>query len=88
MLASVYGVVTDGALPLPDATVKLFDSAGLPYLHTLTNAAGEYTLTGIPAGTYSIAAAKDGYFMSSAAGNYLFGGVAAGQYLVKAKVSQ
>lgn len=28
--ASVYGTVTDGTLPLPNATVKLFDSLGIP----------------------------------------------------------
>lgn len=37
-LATVYGVVTDGAVPVADATVKLFDSAGLPYQHTMTDA--------------------------------------------------
>ena len=47
-LATVYGVVTDGTDPIPDATVKLFDSAGMPYQHTLTDASGAYSLTGIP----------------------------------------
>ena len=67
-LATVYGTVTDGTAPIADATVKLFDSAGLPYQHTVTAADGTYTLNGIPAGTYSIAAAKDGYRMSTAVG--------------------
>ncbi len=66
--ATLYGVVTDGALPVADATVKLFDSTGLPYQHTMTDAAGAYTLSGIPAGTYSLAAVKDGYLLSDAAG--------------------
>lgn len=61
-------MVTDGALPVADATVKLFDSTGLPYQHTMTDAAGAYTLSGIPAGTYSLAAVKDGYLLSDAAG--------------------
>ena len=74
VLASVYGVVKDGSVPIPDATVKLFDSTGLPYQHTITNAAGEYTLTSVPAGTYSIAAAKDGYRMSTAVGVTLSNG--------------
>ena len=39
-LATVYGVVTDGTAPIADATVKLFDSAGLPYQHTMTDASG------------------------------------------------
>lgn len=29
--ATVYGTVTDGTNPLPNATVKLFDSQGVPY---------------------------------------------------------
>lgn len=73
-LATVYGVVTDGTAPLADATVKLFDSAGQPYQHTLTDAAGAYTLTGIPAGTYSLAAVKEGYLLSDAAGVTLSAG--------------
>ena len=73
-LATVYGVVTDGTAPLADATVKLFDSAGQPYPHTLTDAAGAYTLTGIPAGTYSLAAVKEGYLLSDAAGVTLSAG--------------
>ena len=28
---TVYGTVTDGSVPIPDATVKLFDSTGMPY---------------------------------------------------------
>lgn len=66
--ATVYGVVTDGADPIADATVKLFDQAGLPYQHTMTDANGAYTLTGIPAGTYTLGAVKEGYRLSDAAG--------------------
>lgn len=66
--ATVFGVVTDGTLPVEGATVKLFDSAGLPFMHTITDAAGAYSLTGIPAGTYSLGAVKDGYRLSDAAG--------------------
>ena len=40
----------------------------------MTNAAGEYTMDGIPAGTYSIAAAKSGYLMSDALGVTLSAG--------------
>lgn len=68
VLATVYGTVTDGTAPIADATVKLFDKNGLPYQHTMTAADGTYTLNGIPAGTYSIAAVKDGYRMSTAVG--------------------
>lgn len=73
-LATVYGVVTDGTAPLANATVKLFDSAGLPYQHTMTDASGAYTLSGIPAGTYSLGAVKDGYLLSDAAGVTLSAG--------------
>lgn len=66
--ASVYGTVTDGTLPLPDATVKLFDSLGVPYQHTLTDASGAYTFSAVPAGTYSVGAVLSGYPMSSAVG--------------------
>jgi uncharacterized protein with FMN-binding domain len=66
--ATVYGVVTDGTDPIADATVKLFDSAGLPYKHTMTDATGAFSIAGIPAGTYSLGAVKDGYRLSDAAG--------------------
>lgn len=62
--ATVYGTVTDGTNPLPNATVKLFDSLGVPYRHVMTDVAGAYSLDNVPAGTYSIAAALDGYIMS------------------------
>lgn len=66
--ATVYGTVTDGTDPIPDATVKLFDTAGMPYKHTVTDANGEYSMSGIPAGTYTLGAVKDGYRLSDAAG--------------------
>ena len=64
--ATVYGVVTDGTAPIADATVKLFDNNGLPYKHTLTDASGAYSITGVPAGTYSLSAVKEGYLLSDA----------------------
>ena len=73
-LGTVYGVVTDGTNPIPDVTVKLFDSAGMPYQHTLTAADGSFTLSGIPAGTYSLGAVADGYRLSDAAGLTLTAG--------------
>lgn len=66
--ATVYGTVTDGATPLADATVKLFDSTGALFQHTLTDAAGQYTLNDVPAGTYTISAVKDGYLLSAPMG--------------------
>lgn len=72
--ATVYGVVLDGATPVADVTVKLFDSLGQPYQHTLTDATGAYSLDGIPAGTYSLAAVKTGYTLSDAVGVTLSSG--------------
>lgn len=66
--ATVYGIVTDGTLPLADAVVKLFDEKGVPFQHTLTNAEGEFVLENVPAGTYTLAAVKAGYRLSDAAG--------------------
>ena len=66
--ATVYGTVTDGTVPLADATVKLFDNTGAPFQHTLTDASGQYSLSNIPAGTYTISAVKDGYLLSDPMG--------------------
>ena len=66
--ATVSGTVTDGTAPLADATVKLFDAAGAPYQHTLTDAAGQYTFNDVPAGTYTISAVKEGYLLSDPVG--------------------
>ena len=68
--------MTDGTNPIPNATVKLFDSAGVPYKHTLTDADGAFSLSDIPAGTYSLAAVADGFRLSDAAGVTLADGAA------------
>lgn len=72
--ATVFGTVTDGTDPIPDATVKLFDSLGAPYQHTVTDENGAYTLEGIPAGTYTVAGVKDSYLLSDGAGVVLSSG--------------
>ena len=77
VLATVYGTVTDGTNPVPGATVKLFDSAGMPYQHTVTDLAGSYTLSGIPAGTYSIGAVSSDSRLSSLTGVTLSNGATA-----------
>ena len=66
--ATVYGIVSDGDNPIANATVKLFDSTGMPYKHVLTDNTGAFSITDIPAGTYSVAAVADGYRLSEAAG--------------------
>lgn len=73
--ATVYGVVSDGTTPIPNATVKLFDSTGMPYKHAITDETGAYTLSDVPAGTYSLAAVADGYRLSDAAGVTLTNGI-------------
>ena len=75
--ATVYGVVTDGTAPIADATVNLFDSTGMPYRHVLTDAAGAYSFSDIPTGTYSLGAVKEGYLLSDAAGVTLSSGATA-----------
>lgn len=72
--ATVFGTVTDGTDPIPDATVKLFDSLGAPYQHTVTDKNGAYILEGIPAGTYTVAGVKEGYLLSDSMGVILSGG--------------
>ena len=61
-------MVSDGVSPIPGATVKLFDSTGAPYKHTITDSAGAFSMTDVPEGTYSLAAVADGYRLSDAVG--------------------
>lgn len=72
---SITGTVTSGSLPLEGATVKLFDSAGQPYQHTLTDASGAFSFESVPAGTYSLAAVLEGYVLSPSAAVTELGGV-------------
>ncbi len=65
---TVYGVVTINGTPVPNATVKLFDSDGNPYKHTLTDAEGRYSMDGVPSGTYSITAVKSGCVLTQGIG--------------------
>ena len=64
---TVFGTVTDGTDPIPDATVKLFDSKGQPFQHTMTDAEGAYTLDGefafydVADGVYTVLASAEGY---------------------------
>ena len=46
----------------------------MPYQHTVTDSDGAYTLSGIPEGTYSLGAVKDGYRLSDLAGVTLSAG--------------
>ncbi len=64
--ATIFGKVSDESAAVEDAIVKVFDQSGKPYFHTLTDAAGDYTVDNLPAGTYSVAAVKEGYRLSVA----------------------
>ncbi len=62
---TIYGNVSDGTNPIPNATVKAFDNTGAPYAHTMTDTDGNYSLEGLLAGTYDVAVVCDGYIMSA-----------------------
>lgn len=59
------GTVTSGALPVAGAVVKLYDLTDTPVAHTNTNNSGQYNLSNIPVGSYSVVAIKDGYLLPS-----------------------
>lgn len=64
---TVTGVVYDTILlgnTVAGATVKLFTLGGAPVMHTASGANGQYTISGVPAGSYLLGAVKDGYLMS------------------------
>jgi hypothetical protein len=64
-LGSISGVVTDALTsnPLPTTTVRLYDavSNSAYATSTLTNQAGAYTLTNLPAGSYKVGFTRQGY---------------------------
>lgn len=62
----VSGTVVDTeGNPVPNATVKLNTATIQPYAHTSTNAQGKFTITKVAAGSYLIAAIKEGYLLST-----------------------
>ncbi len=70
--SSVTGTVTDdNGNPVPDATVKLFDKEGVPYLHTLTNELGQYTFTELNSDNYSVTVVKEGHVITLPYGFFL-----------------
>ena len=63
----IEGIVKDNSedeLAIEEATVSLQQDGGDP-LTTLTDASGHYAFIGVPAGTYSMSAEKDGYVSKS-----------------------
>lgn len=64
--ATISGRVQGGSGPLQGACASALGTSGTTgYGSTLTNAAGEYTITGLPAGTYKVR------FMACNAGSYV-----------------
>jgi Carboxypeptidase regulatory-like domain len=61
-LASVNGVVRDpsGAV-IPDAKITLRNEATAVELRTTTSSAGNYSITSVPAGTYTLIAEASGF---------------------------
>jgi hypothetical protein len=61
-LPCFYGVVkqTNGS-PLSNATVKVYPRSGFPPVTTKTGIDGYYVINGAAAGTFTLAAAKEGY---------------------------
>ena len=81
-LATVYGTVTDGTDPIPNATVKLFDSAGQAVAGCFV---GLYQVVTVGDVTQEVLVAVT---KTNTEGKYLFGGVTGGDYLVKAKLER
>ena len=65
---SVNGVVYYTTLltgnVVPGATVKVFTTDGTPFAHTITDENGNYTISDLPIGIYTISAVKDGTYLS------------------------
>ncbi|MEN8077472.1 carboxypeptidase-like regulatory domain-containing protein [Clostridioides difficile] len=62
----IQGTVTSGTAVLPDATVKVFSSDGVPLYHANTGANGQYVISGVTKGSYLVTAAKQGYLTPAA----------------------
>jgi len=58
---TIQGIVRDeGGLPLPGANVALVNTADASRMDAVTNSDGQYTFTGVAAGTYRLAFAATG----------------------------
>ena len=70
--STITGTVLDSAgVPVEGATIKLFDSFGNPYMHTVTNNLGNYTFSNLNSGTYSITCVKEGIVITVKENIYL-----------------
>lgn len=57
-------VVDETNTPVPGATVKVFDNNFTPIKHTMTDESGQYNISGLQPGTYTVHSIKDGYSLS------------------------
>lgn len=63
---TITGQVLDSNnIPVENATIKLFDEKGLPFIHTVTDNNGIYTLSGLLKGNYSISCVKKRFRFNS-----------------------
>lgn len=66
LTGGITGTVIDTeANPVSDATVKVFDLLFNPIKHTMTNADGTYSISGLEPGDYIVYSIKDGYEIST-----------------------
>ena len=57
------GTVSSDGTGISGATVKVFDVDDNPVEHTNTGGNGQYTIAGLPAGSYKVTAVTDGYLL-------------------------
>ncbi|HEY3383078.1 MAG TPA: carboxypeptidase regulatory-like domain-containing protein [Vicinamibacterales bacterium] len=66
----ITGLVTTGGVPARNATVRVFNAAGVQVAAPKTNGSGYYFINGLPAGTYFARASNSGF------GDIVYNGVA------------
>lgn len=64
-------VVDNDGIKVDNATIKIFDSNGEPFLHTITDNEGRYTFSGLKSGSYFISCVKDGIILTVPQNIYL-----------------
>lgn len=70
--STITGIVLDNdGVKVDNATIKIFDSNGEPYLHTITDNDGRYTFSGLKSGSYFISCVKDGIVLTVPQNIYL-----------------
>ena len=70
--SAIMGSVVDfSSLPVENATVKLFDANGKPFIHTVTDNLGKFTFSNLLSGNYSIACVKENVILTIPENIYL-----------------